>query len=193
MENVISPFFSGHKPRSLVETAALIAYVAHQGQVRKDDSSPYFIHPCQVGLKLTAHGFDERVVAAGFVHDVLEDTTFPQSELERLLGTEVLETVLAVSEDKTLPWEERKKHYINQVIHASDAAKAVSIADKVHNLESLLASCAVHGSAVWQVFNRGKDQKIWFERAMLEAIQTAWLHPLVDEYATLVEGLDAVE
>jgi (p)ppGpp synthase/HD superfamily hydrolase len=113
MENVISSVFSGKKLRSLVETASLIAYVAHQGQVRKDDSSPYFIHPCQVGLKLTALGFDERVVAAGFVHDVLEDTTFPQSELERLLGTEVLEIVLAVSEDKTLSWEERKKQYIN--------------------------------------------------------------------------------
>jgi (p)ppGpp synthase/HD superfamily hydrolase len=193
MENIVSAFFLSKKSRSLVETASLIAYVTHQGQVRKDDHSPYFIHPCQVALKLMRYGFGESIVAAGFVHDVLEDTAFPQSELERLLGKEVVDIVLAVSENKALPWEERKKHYINQVIQASDAAKAVSIADKVHNLESLLASCTVHGPDVWRVFNQGKEQKIWFERAMCEAMQAVWKHPLLDEYAVLVKRLDNVE
>ncbi len=178
---------------SLVERAAQIAYQGHIAQKRKDDGSPYFIHPCMVAMLLRRHGFADEVVAAAFVHDVLEDTSVTAEELTAKLGKEVVDIVLSVSEDKGLPWEERKAAYVEQVARSSDATKAVSVADKIHNLESLLAAYAEKGPSVWKVFNRGKAQKYWFESTLLKRLQETWNHPLLDEYAALVERMSVLE
>lgn len=181
------------KQPSLVETAALIAYSAHEGQTRKGDESPYYIHPCMVALKLAKHGFDETVIAAGFVHDVLEDTSVTKDELLQRLGKEVLDIVLSVTEDKTLPWEARKAKYIETVRAAGEASKAVSMADKIHNMESLLSAHAQHGQNIWNMFNRGREQKYWFESSMLKMFQAHWQHPLIDEYADLVRRFEKLD
>ena len=166
-----------------------LAYQAHIDQKRKDDGSPYFIHPAMVALNLRSHGFADEVVAAGLVHDVLEDTTVTQDQLEAELGKDVVAIVLGVSEDKSLVWEERKKKYIEDVANSSESVMAVSVADKIHNLQSLLAAYAVRGEDVWQVFNRGRAQKYWFESTLLARIQEKWQHPLVEEYAGLVKQM----
>lgn len=181
------------KQRSLVEAAALLAYSAHAGQTRKDDGSPYSIHPSMVALKLRQHGFDDRVVAAGFVHDVLEDTTVSEIELRQHVGDEVVEIILPLTENKQLEWETRKETYIESVRAAGEASKAVSIADKIHNLESLLSAHAQQGSNIWKVFNRGREQKFWFESAMLKMFQASWQHPLIGEYAELVRRFEQLD
>lgn len=188
---MIEEFFPfGDKPRSLIETAALIAYTAHRAQTRKDDQSPYFIHPCMVALKLTSYHCSEEVIAAGYVHDVLEDTAFPEALLEQLLGSKIVQLVKSVSENKTLPWEERKQNYIDAVARASEAVKCLSVADKIHNLQSLLSAYAKDGSEVWKVFNRGREQKCWFEQTLCAELQKTWQHPILDEYAALVAQLE---
>lgn len=181
------------KTLPIVEVAARIAYTAHLDQTRKDDASPYFIHPCMVAMMLRRHGFADAVVAAGFVHDVLEDTKVTREELEEQLGNEVVSIVLEVTEEKALPWEERKRAYIEKVVSGSEAAMAVSIADKIHNLESLMAAYDVSGPAIWELFNRGKEKKLWFEETMLKRVQEKWQHPLVEEYAALVERMRGLE
>ena len=186
--NIVSVF--GGKKRGLVESAALISYLAHAQQTRKDDGSPYFIHPSMVAMKLVRYGFSDEVVAAGYTHDVLEDTTINAHELIQVLSETVVRTIQDVSEDKSLPWEERKRTYITQVCQASEAARAVSIADKIHNLESLFSAHSVMGDEVWKVFHRGRDAKTWFEKTMLKEIQNVWKHPLVDEYALLVAKME---
>lgn len=180
----------GIKERSLIEKAALIAFVGHAGQVRKDGGSPYVIHPYMASLKLAKHGFKDHVLAAALVHDVLEDTLVTASQLEELLGREVVEIVQVLTEDKSLEWEVRKEKYIEAIRHASVEVKAVSAVDKIHNLESLFAAYLAQGPEIWKVFNRGRESKCWFERAMLQALQETWAHPLVDEYALLVTKLD---
>ena len=183
----------GMAERSLVEKAALIAFVAHAGQLRKDAGSPYVIHPYMAALKLASYQFSETVIAAALVHDVLEDTPVTKAQLEELLGADVVSLVESLTEDKSLTWEVRKERYIASVREASDEVKAISTADKIHNLESFFAAYAVQGSSLWQVFSRGREAKCWFERAMLKALQETWVHPLVDEYAKLVARLDGVE
>lgn len=183
----------GSKRRPLVETAALIAHQAHTGQVRKDDGSPYFIHPCMVAIKLAQNGFDETVVAAGFAHDVLEDTAVTKAELEKSLGSQVVELILHLTEDKSLAWEDRKQKYADAIRSAPVGAKAVSVADKIHNLESLLAAHESQGPKVWDAFSRGKEKKIWFEKIVLAALQEAWSHPLIEEYARLIAQLEACD
>lgn len=160
---------------------------AHAGQVRKTDNSPYFVHPIMVALKLAKYKFPDEVIAAGLLHDVLEDTKFPASRIKKEVGIKVLQMVQALSEDKALPnWEERKIKYLNQVAKSSLAIKAVSLADKIHNLESILDGYAVMGKKLWSKFTRGKEQKIKMEKTLLKMFKKNWRHPLINEYAKLI-------
>jgi (p)ppGpp synthase/HD superfamily hydrolase len=176
---------------TLLERAVRIAVLAHEGQKRKD-GPPYIIHPIGVALKLTRHGFPDEVVAAGLVHDVLEDTQFPPEQLRAELGEDVWTMVLAVTLDDTLGWEEKKLKYIESVRVASDGAKAVATADKIHNMESLMLAYEEHGDALWSKFNANKERKLWFEESMLAMLKESWSHPMIEEYEAQVAWMRSV-
>nr|HPM28652.1 HD domain-containing protein [Candidatus Portnoybacteria bacterium] len=59
---------------SLIEKAIRIIVTAHANQKRKNDGSPYVVHPLMVAIKLMKYNFSDEVIAAALVHDVLEDT-----------------------------------------------------------------------------------------------------------------------
>lgn len=180
-------------PPSIIEKAATISVLAHSGQMRKFDDLPYITHPFMVALKLAKYDFPDTVIAAALVHDVIEDTDFPVEQLQAELGDEVLEIVRAVSNDDSLPWEEKKKKYVETVRSGSDGAKAVSVADKIHNMESLLYAYAEQGSDIWKKFNRGKEQKLWFENEVLKMLKETWQHPLIEEYESLLRQTEHME
>lgn len=175
---------------TLYEKALKIAAEAHAGQVRKHDGSPYIVHPTIVARILEAYGFDEEVVAAGLVHDVLEDSETSEDNLRAVLGDRVVDAVVAVSEDKTLPWEERKAAYAQAVAASSEDTRAVSLADKIHNAQNLTEHYGVVGPKIWENFNRGKEKKIWFERLVLSSLRDVWQHPLLDVYEELLEKME---
>lgn len=173
----------------LTEKALRIAVTAHKDQVRKSDGSPYIVHPIMVGMLLADQGFAEPVVAAGFVHDVLEDTDMTVQELTQELGSEVATYVTAVSEDTSLQWEARKEQYADNVAAAPEGAKAVCIADKIHNAQSILHDYETKGATVWEVFNRGKEKKLWFEELVYEKVSATWQHPLLQQYRDCIDRL----
>ena len=178
-----------HMP-TLTEKAIQIALVAHATQVRKIDHSPYVVHPIMVGMKLARYGFSDEVVAAALVHDVLEDTTFGRDALVAELGEKVAKLVDAVSEDKTLSWENRKRLYIETVRAANNDVKAISVSDKIHNGASLIVGYERVGGDMWKNFTRPREQQLWFFREMLVMLQSSWQHPLVDEFAETVSRLE---
>lgn len=171
----------------LIEKAAKIAVQAHDGQMRKESDIPFIIHPFIVALKLAKSGFGDVVIAAGLVHDVLEDTDFPEEKLRQALGDEVLKIIKTVSEDNSLSWEERKQKYLESVRNGSKEAKAVSVCDKIHNLESILAAYQSLGPALWKKFSYGDSSvKVKMEDERLKMFKETWNHPLVDEYEKLI-------
>ena len=175
------------------QQALALAVAAHKEQVRKTDGSPYVVHPIMVARIVEQYSGREEAVVAALVHDVLEDTNVREAELRTQLGHEVVDIVTAVSEDKELPWRERKQRYIDQVAASSESVKLVSVADKIHNADSLIAYHALHGAATWAKFSKGKADKVWFERSLLEALQHTWEHPLLSTYAKRVEQLESLE
>jgi len=174
---------------TLTEQAMRLALIAHAGQVRKNDDSPYIVHPVMVAMLLQREGFSEEVIAAGLTHDVLEDTQVTAEELRSVIGDEALSYVQAVSEDQALSWEARKERYVQTVAAGPDGAKAVSIADKIHNAESVLRDYEVKGAAVWAVFHRGKEKKLWFEEMLYKEVSAVWQHPLLDQYRLVLDRL----
>jgi hypothetical protein len=66
----------------------------------------------------------------------------------------------------------------------------VSIADKIHNLESLLIAYEQLGPSIWDKFNTTKDKKIWAENELLKMYKQSLNHPLVIEYQNLVNKIN---
>ncbi len=177
----------------LLAKAHRLMLKAHGKQVRKTDGSPYVVHPMMVAKKLARLGFSDEVIAAAFVHDVLEDTDYSEKQLRQELGDKVVDIILPLTEDKSLEWEKRKEKYINDVKNANSETKAVSIADKIHNLESIIETHKTMGANIWTKFNRGKEQKMWFEHEMLKALQESWDHPLIAEYEQLLKQVEKLD
>lgn len=171
------------------ELALRLALKAHATQTRKTDGSPYVVHPIMVAHLLTQHGASEDAIVAALLHDVLEDTTVTAEEVKAIGGEAVLQIVEAVSENKDLPWEERKEAYVHTVVESGESVWLVSVADKIHNAESLLDHIALVGDEAWSVFNRGRESKIWFETLLHTELSKVWQHPLLDRYGTLIETL----
>lgn len=172
---------------NIIEKATRIAVEVHEGQRRKGDDLPFIVHPVMVALKLAKYNFPDKVIAAALAHDILEETEYPEEKMRKELGEEVAEIVKAVTNEDNPDWEEKKKKYVESVRNGSEDAKAVSVADKIHNLESLLIAYAEQGPAIWKKFNRGKEQKMWFEKKVLKMLKDTWQHPLIEEYEYLLE------
>lgn len=178
---------------SIIEKAMRIAILAHKDQLRKCDDLPFIIHPFMVAMKLAKYNFSDTIIAASLVHDVLEDTDYPEENLRLELGDEVMEIVKAVTNNNTLTWEEKKIRYVETVRTGLEGAKAVAVADKIHNLESLFQAYAKQGAGVWKNFNRGKEKKLWFENEVLKMLKETWEHPMIAEYESLLEQAKNLE
>src|SRR5687768_14221212 len=83
---------------SIVARAATFAVRAHEGQTRKGTGFPYVVHPIGVAHILRDYyPDDEGLEAAGYLHDVLEDTDTPEQFLRDRFGDDVTELVLGVT------------------------------------------------------------------------------------------------
>ena len=160
---------------ALVRKALAFAAERHAGQRRKGDGKPFIVHPVAVGKILAKEKMPEEVVAAGILHDVLEDTSTTAAELQRLFGRRVARMVQEVTEpDKKYSWEFRKRSYLRHLRHASRGALAISCADKLHNTASLLAAYRREGPVVFDRFSRALDQKLDYHRKVFQTVRRRW-------------------
>ena len=150
---------------NIKEKAKKFAIKAHMGQVRKSEpDKPMIMHPISVGMMLEEYGYDDQVVAAGYLHDVVEDTKYTIEDIEKEFGQEIANLVMGASEpDKSLSWEERKKHTIEETKTLPLRNKLIVCADKINNLEDMMIIFERNGKKDFSAFKRGeKDQKWYF-------------------------------
>ena len=125
---------------SLVLSAAQFAALKHRDQRRKDvESSPYIIHPISVALAIAdIGGIDEpEILAAALLHDTLEDTDTSLSELDEIFGETVRKYVEEVTDDKSLPKDERKHKQIEHAATLSRGATLIKLGDKISNVSDV--------------------------------------------------------
>lgn len=151
---------------NLKEKALQFATKAHSGQTRKGNGSPYIIHPTAVGKTLEEAGFSDEVVAAGYLHDVVEDTNTTIREIEENFGPKVAYLVRSHTEDKTKSWEQRKLHTIDVVKNSDLEVKALIASDKLNNLDSLIEDYLTLGEDIWLVFKRGYEKQKWYHTSI---------------------------
>lgn len=158
-----------------VERALRVAITAHAGQVRKgSEPVSYVSHPFHVALMLARLGYADAVLQAGLLHDVVEDCegwTIERIEVE--FGPSVREIVAQLTEDKSQSWGARKRDGIERVARMSAAALAVKAADKLHNLESLLADlrASADHARVWARYNGGRERTLAMSSELVRALE----------------------
>ncbi len=148
----------------VLKEAKEFAIKAHKGQVRKSDpEKPMVIHPINVGNILIENDFDENVIAAGYLHDVVEDTKYTIDDIKEYFGEDIASLVYGASEpDKSLSWEERKQHTIDNTKKLDLRHKAIICADKISNLEDLRILSEIKGKYDFSAFKRGFISQKWY-------------------------------
>ena len=167
----------------------------HEGQFRKYPGVrvAYLSHPAGVVGILAQHRFPEPVLAAGALHDVIEDTEATFELVEQHFGTQVATLVHLVSEhDKSLSWEERKRAYLDRFPHKPWEAQAITLADKIDNLRSTVVCAAEHGNP-WAQFKRGRTAQLRRYEALLHAARALPEHPLVEQFAEAIEQVRRID
>ena len=156
----------------LKEKAKRFAINAHKGEVRKSEpDKPMIMHPIGVGMLLEEYGYDDEVVSAGYLHDVVEDTSYTIFDIEKEFGKGVADLVMGASEpDKSLSWEERKIHTIEETKNLPLRNKLVICADKINNLEDLMIKFTKNGNRDFSAFKRGEDKQRWYYTSVYESL-----------------------
>ena len=157
---------------NLIERAKAFAIKAHMGQVRKSEpDKPMIMHPISVGNLLEDYGYDDEIIAAGYLHDVVEDTKYTIEDIQNEFGEKVANLVMGASEpNKTLSWEERKKHTIKETKTLPLANKLIICADKINNLEDMMLKFEKNGKKDFSAFKRGEEHQKWYFTNIYESI-----------------------
>jgi guanosine-3',5'-bis(diphosphate) 3'-pyrophosphohydrolase len=99
---------------------------------------PYINHLAEVANLLSAatEGADAELVAAGWLHDSIEDTETTREELTQKFSERVASLVVECTDDMSLPKAERRRLQVVNALHKSPGAKLIKIADKVSNIRA---------------------------------------------------------
>jgi (p)ppGpp synthase/HD superfamily hydrolase len=182
-----------YRGKDKIEYAIYYATKAHKNQRRKIEDVDMIFHPFTVGMILERNGCDEDIVAAGILHDVVEDTNHSFEDIEREFGKKVREYVYDASEpDKSLEWEERKKHTIMHIKKAPLASKLIVACDKINNLEDLSDSIELYGEEkAWNSLKRNKHKQKWYYTSVYESCIEGVNkeHPIFKRYKRILEKL----
>ncbi len=128
---------------SLIEKAYRLAYDAHKDQARKS-GEPYIIHPLCVAIILADLEMDKETIAAGLLHDVVEDTIFTTGEIEEKFGSDVALLVDGVTKLGSLQYDGDKIEQQAENLRKMFLAMAkdirviiIKLADRLHNMRTL--------------------------------------------------------
>jgi (p)ppGpp synthase/HD superfamily hydrolase len=181
----------------VINHALAFAAKHHDRQVRKGTKLPYLTHPANVAIILTRYGRDNDTVVAGILHDVIEDCIrdgYTREMLEQRIGDKfgptVLDTVLAVTyrrhddDGVELSGEDRKEDYLERLGTATEQARWVCAADKVHNASSIVADLrrTVDPETVWNRFGGGKSGTArWYRQVYDRLREVGFTAPIMAE------------
>jgi len=158
--------------------------------LRKDGVTPYIVHPIQAAILLAKAGCDDDTIAAGLLHDTVEDTPYALKELRREFGPRIAEMVDACSEDKAIQgWEKRKEELFVRLKAASREAKMVKVADALANMIDLAAALARTNGAFWKKFHATPQQKFSYFRGVYDLARAVLPKGTRREYEEALETL----
>ena len=185
----------------LVSEALVFAAKAHDGMRRRKSEIPYLLHPMEVGVIIGTMTDNQEVIAAGILHDVVEDAEICIEEIGEKFGARVMELVAYETENKRedLPpedtWRVRKEESLEKLKNTDDIDVLILwIGDKLSNIRAIYRDFLKEGNAVWDKFHQSDiSMQAWYYRSIMKYTERisntiAWA-----EYRTLVEKIFGAE
>ena len=132
-----------------IRKALRVAAIQHDKQYRKDNLTPFIIHPFEVALIVSEYTDDEDAMSAALLHDLLEDTSgYFHEKLKEEFGEKVANIVQSLTDEplpEELTWNEKHQKYLENLKSSSDEAILVCLADKYSNV----STAPVNQDRVW--------------------------------------------
>ena len=187
--------------KDLVSEAIAFSTMAHDGMRRRKSDVPYILHPMEVGAIVGTMTDDQEVIAAGVLHDVVEDAGVSIEEIGEKFGARVMELVASETENKRedLPpedtWRIRKEESLEKLKATNDIDVLILwIGDKLSNIRAIYRDYLIEGNAIWNKFHQSDvNVQAWYYRSIMKYTERlshtlAWI-----EYKTLVDKMFGVE
>lgn len=158
---------------SLLDEAILFATETHKGQVRRFSNSPYILHPLEVASIISTMTNNQEVMAAGCLHDTIEDCGIQSDEIRERFGDRVCELVLSETESEkgtnaSDTWKRRKECSLAVLKNTSDRdIKILWLADKLSNIRSFYREYEKLGDMFWlQLHQPDIKMQEWYYRSI---------------------------
>ncbi len=167
------------------EQAFLYACEAHRTQTRKNSHTAFIAHPIAVASLLIECDFEEDVIVAALLHDVVEDQggKLRLDDIRNIFGQYVAELVAVCSDsmrnigEEKEDWDKRKKRYYEQLDFGPIEALQISCADKIHNLRSIVSDYDISGDVIWSSFSASPDEMWRYYRRLQTLYAQRGVHP----------------
>ena len=128
--------------KEMIIKAYNFASEAHKDQ-RRESGEPYIVHPVEVACILAEMGMDTSTIAAGLLHDVIEDTNYSYQDIEREFSTEIANLVEGVTKLGQIQYktkEEQQADNVRKMLMAMSKdvrVMLIKLADRLHNMRTL--------------------------------------------------------
>ena len=183
--------------KDIVSEAIVFAAEAHDGMRRRKSELPYILHPMEVGVIIGTMTDSQEVVAAGVLHDVVEDAEISIDEIGAKFGSRVQELVAAETENKRddLPpeqtWRIRKEESLEKLKNTDDIEVLILwIGDKLSNIRAIYRDFLVEGNALWNRFHQSDiSAQAWYYRSIMKYTERISHTNAWREYESIVEEI----
>ena len=129
----------------------------HKNQIRKIAPFPYMVHIYEVVQILRENGADEETLIGAILHDTVEDTGTSLDEIRERFGDNIATLVDYVTENKKMPYVERKHEHAQRLARGPVKAKMIKCADSLSNLRAIYLDEKYMGEEMWNAFNSSKE------------------------------------
>ncbi len=179
----------------IFEQSVAFALKAHEGQTRKNEDTPFILHPCEAASIAATLTCDREILAAVMLHDTVEDTDTTIDEIREVFGDRVMKLVAGETEPayEDLPreqsWRIRKEISLDELKKTDDiGVKIMWLSDKLANMRAFHRQYLAEGDKLWSKFNqKDKSQQEWYYRTVASLLSEFSSTAAYKEYAALVD------
>jgi len=182
---------------TVLDEAIIFATQAHRGQARKMSATPYVLHPLEVASIIATMTSDLNTMAAGCLHDTVEDCGVDPLLIRAKFGNRVAALVASETEDtsSTAPraetWQQRKEDSLQVLKVSKDReVKIMWLGDKLSNIRSFYREYVVIGDDLFKMLHQSdKKKQEWYYRTLGEYLSELSDTLAYKEYIDLVNRI----